>query len=147
MTQFLHNIDTNIGTIQIIATTRVNRPVGLRKPYEYVVSIKRFKKHFDKINKVFENIKEGETFQHAGIWKKSISKGIKLDIFMLGYAIGSCGNNSGVTEKQWNETINKIQKQITYLLGEDAQMYVEPYCDNKKFQARFQTYIMYTEMK
>jgi hypothetical protein len=147
MTQFLHNIDTNIGTIQFIMPTRINRPVELRKPYEYIVPIKRFAKHFDKINKTLKQIKEDETFQCAGIWKKSISKGVKLNIFMLGYTIGLCGDNSGVTKKQWDETTNEIQKQLTSLLGEDAKMYIEPYCDNKKFQARFQAYIMYKEMK
>lgn len=151
--QHLHNVPTNVGEVTLIHVARQNRPAGLKKPYEYVLSIEQVNALFDELKAL---IKPGNSkgLQCAGLWKKATTKGIRLNVFCLGFRVGLCGdhpdNARGVTAEYWTEICEGIQNILQKFLGEDAKIYAEPYVENEpamghhKFQARFETYIMYS---
>lgn len=144
--EHLINIPTNVGTITIINTSRKNRPKGLKKPYEYVISIKDGKNLYDELNELLKPYQK--ICQCASVYKKSLSIGIKLNVFVLAYAIGLCGKNDecGLNKKQWNELYKNIQNIIFKYLGKDARIYADRYTKKDKFQARIETYIAYSEL-
>lgn len=145
-TPFLHNVEGNIGNVEYIGVYRQNRPKGLRKPYEYILGTKDCKALLEEL-KFLKAYEKEDKFQFSGVTKKSVSKGIRFDLFLLAYKKGLCGvEKEGTSEAEWNEVCEKVQQILFKYLGEDALMYAEPYSDDDKFQARFETYIMYKEL-
>ena len=142
--EHLHEIPTHIGTITVIGTVRKNRPAGLRKPYEYSLSIKDSEAL---VKEMRAGIKGVRGFQCAGVGKKGLARGIKLDFFLLGYRPGLCGDDEeGVSREVYGKTVGALQQALTKYLGKDARVYAEPYSLKKKFEARFETYIQFSEM-
>lgn len=132
------------GSITFISTKRKNRPNGLKKPYEYVLSREKTKEFYEKLQRYIGNLNtETEKFQCSGITKKSLTLGIRLDLFLLGYKHGLCRTPEGVSEEHWKTACKDIQAIYFEYLGEDARIYDEPYTVNDKFQARHETYIAY----
>ena len=144
-TDHLHDIPTNIGIVTFIQTTRQNRPKGLKKPYEYILPLK-------KANALYEGLRnyikpKAAAYQCALVSKKGLSKGIKLGVFLLGYKPGLCGpGDDGVLPNEWVETCNHVQDLLTKYLGEDAKIYADEYTEDEKFQVLFETYIAYKEL-
>lgn len=143
--EHLVDIPTNVGTITVIETTRKNRPKGLRRPYEYVLPLKEAKALHDGLR---DALKDAESlgFQCSLVSRKGLSYGIRLHVFLLGYRPGLCGTPEGVSPSLWGETVRAVQRLLTKHLGRDARVYAEPYSQDDKFQARFETYIMHEEM-
>jgi hypothetical protein len=144
--EHLVDVQTNIGTITYVETTRKNRPDGLRKPYEYVLPMKRAKELSEELRAGLKDSHE-KGFQCSLVERKGLASGIRLHVFVLGYKPGLCGANDGVSPALWGETVRGVQRLLTGYLGKDARAYVEPYSNDKKFQLRFETYVMYEEFK
>lgn len=143
--EHIHEVPTNIGTVTFIQTIRKNRPQGLKKPYEYILPVKQAKALYDELN---DYLKLKINYQCAGISRKNITKGIRFNLFLLGYTEGLCGRGSkvNVTEIDWLETCKHIQMILIKYLGKDATIYADRYCTTDKFQCRFETYIAYKEL-
>jgi hypothetical protein len=142
-----------IGPITVIETRRKNRPVGLRKPYEYVLPL-------IEVNEIVSELRtalRGPTaptmrascgvFQCAEVSCKRLARGVKIDFFILGYRPGFCGATTGVTLPQWESVTKLVQDILTSYLGDDALAYIEPYSEDRKFQSRWEAYIMYEEFQ
>lgn len=140
--EHLVNISTTTRTITVIETRRKNRPEGLRKPYEYVLSMKEVEALCDELRAGLKDA-ESKGFQCSLVSRKGLTKGIWLSFFLLGYRPGF--GTAGVSPTLWGETVRVVQRLLTKYLGKDARVYAEPYSNDKKFQARFETYIMFGE--
>ena len=137
---------SNVGPITVIETRRKNRPAGLRKPYEYVLPMKEVNELVSELRAALKGLKE-KGFQCAGVTRKGLAKGVKIDFFILGYKPGLCGSPEGVTLPQWEYVTNLVQDILTAYLGADAKAYIEPYSMIEKFQSRWEAYVMYEEFK
>lgn len=153
-TDHLHEIKSGDIILEYIHTSRSNVPKNLKKPYEYILPIAEFIALFNELHNFLEpktlpcefskkpKPKPQGIYQCSGVRKKAISKGSRINIFVLGWAYDSV---SGATEEQWKETCDFIQNTLHKYLGEDANIYAEKFSKTEKFQARFETYIMYQE--
>ncbi len=140
----IRTVQSNVGNIEIIDTRRKNVPEGLRKPYEYRLTTA------DCVN-LYEGLREllkpwQLKCQFASVQRKLLTRGIRLNVFVLAYTPGFCGDadaETGVRRLQWRGMCKQLENVLINFLGEDAQMYAEPYNTSDKFQARFETYIAY----
>lgn len=131
------------GDVTVIETKRKNRPAGLRKPYEYVLSLKDADLFITELRFATKAL-ENQGFQFGGVTRKGLTRGYKVDFFLLGYEPDS-GDTDGVSRKQWEEVTTLVQSILTKYLGPDAEAYIEPYSSSEKFQARWEAYVMYKE--
>lgn len=137
-------VQSNIGDIEIIDTRRKCVPAGLRKPYEYSMTTA------DCVN-LYEELREllkpwQASCQFASVQRKLLTRGIRLNVFVLAYTPGRCGDTAAVTgvrRLQWRGMCKQLENVLINFLGADAQMYADPYSTSDKFQARFETYIAY----
>lgn len=148
--EHLHEIPTHIGPITVIGTCRKTRPAGLRKPYEYVLPLKEAEALVKELKAALKGA-EAKGFQCASVDRKAVSKGVRVDFFILGYAPGLCGDGepgepNGVSAKLYGETVKAVQGALFKYLGKDARVYADPYSLKTKFQCRFETYIKYEEL-
>lgn len=144
--EHLVDVPSNVGIITVIDTSRKNRPKGLRKPYEYILSTQDGKKLYDELNVLLDTQKS--LCQFASVSKKSLSLGVRLDVFVLAYTPGLCGKHDecGLTRIQWKELCKGIQEILFKYLGKDARIYADRYTKKDKFQARIEIYIAYSEL-
>ena len=138
MKEFVKEIPTNIGVVEIIEISRKNRPLGLRKPYEYLLPRAKFENKYKKLQNYCKTNANG--FQHLDIWQKGLTKGTRITFFALSHA-------DDVSKKQWNGVCAEVQKLLQNMLGPDAKMYVEPWNKENKFQAQYEAYLMFEEMQ
>lgn len=143
--KFIVTVESNIGPISYINTSRKTRPAGLRKPYEYVVPKKNADTKYAALRDFLKS-QSREKFQCSYASKKGVSKGFKLNVFLLGYKVGLCGDRSGCTPEEWDALTKQTQNMIFDMLGNDAEMYIDAYSADDKFQARIETYVAYQEM-
>lgn len=142
--EHLVDVQTSIGVVTYIQTERKNRPKGLRKPYEYILPIKDANSLYQELKTLLKPYEK--TCQCAGASKKNVSYGMKLNLFVLGYVPGFCGDDEcGLNRKEWQSLCKEIQEIFYKFLGKDARIYAEKFTKTEKFQARFETYIAYTE--
>lgn len=143
--EHLVDVQTNIGVITYIETTRKNRPAGLKKPYEYILTKKQFDRFYAAVQAYLKPWER--KLQCAGISKKAVSKGVRLDLFVLGYKPGLCGDpNEGVTRKEWQTICRELQDLFWKHLAKDANLYSEQYAAEDKFQSRLNTYVAFKEL-
>jgi hypothetical protein len=144
----LVDVPTTSGPVlTVIETARKNRPAGLNKPYEYVlrrtVADSKFKSLQDYLRRRDMDVRK---FQYCAICRKTLAKGFRLNLFILGYTKGLCGNpDKGVTRQEWTNVCAKTQKALFGMLGQDAKAYIDEFSDSKKFQMRFEAYVAYKE--
>lgn len=134
-------------TLEVIDTSRKNRPPGLRKPYEYILP----KAAADLGYKTLHDFLKGwerdrSKFQHAAAWKKGLTKGFKLKVFVLGYTKGLCGDTTGVSREEWMVVTTRVKEILVSWLGKDARAYVDKFTKTDKFGLHFEAYIAYQEM-
>ena len=115
----------------------------LKKPYEYILSVKKTQQLCDTLKKYFKST-ESKGLQCGGIITKPVSKGIKLLLFVLGYRVGLTGNETGVSKEYWQKTRNFVRETFNKFL-DDKFLYIESYTEDDKFEIRLETYIMYKE--
>jgi len=127
-----------IGAVEFIQVERANLPKGLRKPYEYVVSIKKGLELYTALFKYLKKQEKTGRFQCCGVSKKALAKGIRLFV-LSDYA-------NAPMQIEWEEFCEKVQKILFRHLGQDAKIYADPYTTTDKFQARYETYILYKEL-
>lgn len=145
--EHLVDVPTNVGIVTFIDTSRKNRPKGLRKPYEYVVSIEDGKKLYDELKALLKP--QEQACQCAGVNRKALSRGVRLEVFVLGYTPGLCGPNddrTGLQKAQWQTLCKDVQNILFKYLGKDARIYADRYSKKDKFQARIEAYIAYSEL-
>jgi hypothetical protein len=117
---------------------------GLRPPYQYKLPVKTVKELTLGLRSVIKY--RPKLLQCGRVDSKPVTYGVRLDIFLLGYAPGLCGNTAfGATKEEWNLLTASIQDRLDLALGE-APMYVESWSAYRKFQARFETYIKFDEL-
>jgi hypothetical protein len=143
--EFKRDIPSNVGIITVLVTERQNRPAGLRKPYEYILPCAIAERKYKAIRDFLKEHGE-EKFQCSYASKKGLSRGMKFNLFLLGYSPALCGPDKRCTREEWEQAVVKTQEMVHDMLGPDARMYIDSFDPNKKFQARFETYIAYEEM-
>ena len=136
------NVNSNIGVLTVVDTSRKNRPKDLPKPYDYILSIKEVE-HLYKELKTKEKELKTKNVCMALVTKKPLSKGMKVGFWCSAY--GDHVSEKGISPKNWEETCEWLQKTLLSYLGPDAQAYFQN-VSNRRFQMRFETYIAYREI-
>ncbi len=140
----IRTVQSNVGNIEIIDTRRKNVPEGLRKPYEYRLTTADCINLYEQLCRVLQPWQSA--CQIAAVSRKPLKRGMRLELFVLAYTPGSCGDSdavTGVRRLQWRAICKQLENCLINFLGEDAQMYADTYSTSDKFQARFETYIAY----
>ena len=133
------------GMITFLCPPERPTPPGLRKPYQYILPIAETKKLLEELKTAIKPFDKPK-LQMGGAYKKGLSRGIRLNIFLLGYYPGACGNlNEGITKEDW-ETVTKNVYDILVKYLPDACPYIEDWRTERKFQFRFETYIAFQEL-
>ena len=138
--EFIVKVETNIGTVGFIQTSRKNRP-KIRKPYEYELTPAKTNKLNDVLKKYLKCYDNG-MLQCVLVEKKGLMHGIRLHIFLLGYKPGLCGTPEGITKEGWEKVTKDVQDILNKYLGPEAKAYIEEFSEKDKFQFRFETYIL-----
>ena len=138
-----YKVESNIGELCYLVQPEQGIK-GLRKPYQFelpantakalVADLKVWLKPYSK------------KLQCDLVDKKTVTYGIKLDIFLLGYKSGFTGDETGLKAQEWESITSRIRILLQSTLGENVLMYVDPWNETSKFQARFETYIKYSEL-
>lgn len=137
-------VQSNVGNIELIDTRRKRVPAGLRKPYEYSLTTADCVNLYDSLQELLRPWQAA--CQFASVQRKPLTHGIRLNVFVLAYTPGLCGDAdaaTGVRRLQWRGMCKQLENVLINFLGEGAQMYAESYSTSDKFQARFETYIAY----
>jgi len=141
--RWLQTRQTNVGAVTFIEPPA--RVSNLRKPYQYLLTcagMKKLMKDMKDMTSAF-NVRNS---QCSLVDSKAVSYGRKFGVWTLSFAPGFCGDNRGCTQEQWVAYTNSILKRLEKDLGE-VDLYVEPWNSTRKFQMRFDTYVMYKELK
>lgn len=144
--EHLVNVSANVGTVTIIDTSRKKRPAGLRRPYEYVVPAQIADTLYSELANVLMAYKRN--CQYASVIRKPLSRGARLDVFVLAGPPGWCeeASEQGITREGWSELRCAVQETLFKYLGKDARIYADRYSKRDKVQARIETYIAYSEL-
>lgn len=138
--EWTRTVPSNIGPIGILVPPQSNS--GLRRPYHYERSIGECRSLEMDLKSIMSGFKQ--KLQCALLDLKAVKYGRRVQIFALGYRPGLCGDEHvGITDDQWQEFAGAIASRLRQSLGDEVSVYVEPWSDTKKFQLRFETYILY----
>ena len=128
-------------TLGVLVQPKQGDPT-LRKPYEYTLDIADFRNLDNQIKALIKPYGKNK-LQCDLVETKSVKYGQRLGVFLLGYRPGLCGDPSeGITKVEWED----LQAELTALLSlflPGCKPYFEKWNKSSKFQARFDTYIMF----
>ena len=142
---WLKTVPTNVGECTFI-TPPVRVVPGLRKPYECEIPAAEGKQLVKELKDMFSNL-ESASLQCVLVESKPTKYGIRLNIFLLGHRPDFCGEpHKGCNAQFWNVTTEWLATKLRETLGDWVQVYAEPWSADEKFQARFETYIKYSEL-
>lgn len=133
---------SNVGEIVMLVPPK--RQSGLRKPYDFVAPMAEVAALVKDVKTILQPYANGR-LQCGHVATKSASRGRKFSVFLLGYKPGFCGTPDGISAADWESVASTVKSRIANTLG-DCEMYIEDWNPDHKFQARFETYIMYQEM-
>lgn len=153
----------NYGKVKVISTVRrKNRPQGLRKPWDYVLSIAEIREFAQAFRPLFEEISKDqispEAFEGPDLYRTSYvppkgefypytkPQGVEI------YAAIK-GTSTFTSEKRWDDICTRFQEILHVHLGSDANAYLGSYTpgdygdQNRCYElyARFDTHIFYEE--
>lgn len=114
----------------------------LRKPYQHSLSEHEFQNLFAGLK-----VCETKTLQCYLVARKPVTYGWKIQVFLLGYRPGLCGDNAsseGITKIEWDALTEHIRAIIKGYVP-SAQINIEQWHTNKKFQFTWETYIQTRE--
>ncbi len=117
----------------------------LKSPYQYqipVASFRRLVEHLKEFISTFSPL----AFQHTMVDTKPVKYGSRLEIWALGYMKSYTGDESGLDKNTWDHFTQTIKEKLIDILGPDVPLYIEPWTPERKFQMKFYTYIMFTEL-
>lgn len=134
-------IPTKPGILPEISITLLCQPrhvtPGLRKPYEYALEWDEIEALILALKGIANRYKGA--LQCSAVTTKRLAFGRKVSFFFLGYRPGYTGDNTGITNEDWQDLAHRINTHLTVL--PDAKPYMEAWKDNAKFQMRFEVYI------
>lgn len=118
------------------------RESGLRKPYQYKMAEPEILKLKAALLTALQPWKS--RLQCSLVEFKRTGLGFRVTVFLLAWP--NTWEQPGkqkfyVSPEDWNETANTL-KEALKPLDPDAPVYVEPWTGERKFQARFETYIL-----
>lgn len=121
----------------------------MKKPYEYELKAADCKKFISDLKAACEKLKL--RYQCASVFTKPVSKGVRLNLFLLACPIainnnGSCRDLPATSKSEWENDTAEFDKLIKSTLGKGVQFYVDEWGSERKFQAVFETYIKYAEL-
>lgn len=133
--QWLQTLPCNVGTVGLLVQPRHVTP-GLRKPYEWELD----EDMIDAMVLWLRGIANRKKWLQCGLVEsKRLAFGRRVSIFLLSYRPGFCGDETGITEEQWNRLAHSVRLALMVLPG--AKPYIEKWSATRKFQLRFECYI------
>jgi len=114
---------------------------GFKYPYAREASlpkIQKMRRASFKFKKLYES---SGKFQCCSISLDRKTTGFKVSVFLLAYKAGLCGDEKGTTKEEWEKVTGKVKEQISFLTGEEEMMYIDPWSDIRKVQARWGKYV------
>jgi hypothetical protein len=128
-----------------VAEAVKSKPVGLTGRYQYEVPAAEAKQLIVDLRKIGKPI-DDRLVQMYFVSTKPVMKGIRFGIFILGFRPGYTGDTRGITKEQWEKVTADTLARIRQTLGNNVNMSIEPWSSERKFDARFETYIKYAEL-
>lgn len=146
-TETTTDIQTNVGTITVINTSRRNKPKGIKRPFDYVMKINEVKALADELKIFISQFAD----LSLPLESQKVDYPIRPDqdqVFRCEYSLNkpriwlhvSDKLHSGatfhvsiktssfeVTQKQWNAIYTGLQEILIKHLGEDAKLYFNDY--------------------
>jgi hypothetical protein len=146
-TETTTDIQTNVGTITVINTSRRNKPKGIKRPFDYVMKISEVKALADETKAFISQFAELPVPQES----QKVNYPLRPDqdqVFRSEYPLSkpriwlnvSDKLHSGstfhvsietssfvVTQRQWNAICTGLQAILTKHLGEDAKLFSDEY--------------------
>jgi len=114
---------------------------GLKYPYTCEVSLSKITKLKEKAKELKKLYRDSGRFQQCSIAIDKKAYGFKVHVYLLAYKIGLCGDSSGTTKEEWEKVTKQVKNLICALTGKDEIMYIDPWDDDQKVQARWEKYI------
>lgn len=139
---WLQSLDSNAGKITMLVPPK--RIASLRKPYDYELPARECREMLQEAKAI---LKPFDTLLQCKLVDSKPTKyGCRVNLFLLGYRPGYCGEATrGLTVEQWQEATDKLRVHLVASLP-DAMIYIDPWSSEKKFQARFETYVLFPEL-
>lgn len=146
-TETTRDIQTNVGTITVINTSRRNKPKGLKRPFEYVMKISEVKAFTDEIKAFISQFAE----LPLPLESQKVDYPVRPDqsqVFRTKYQLSKpCiwfhvsdklhsgatlhvsieTNSFEVTQRQWQTIHTGLQAILIKHLGEDAKLFSNEY--------------------
>jgi hypothetical protein len=120
--------------------------VGLKKPYQFVMSINVARAVLKKAETLFgsfvEGMVSGRKCQYSFITTKPVKYGIRFEAYVLG--LKAPAFEGGATEEEWAEICQRAGDFISDNFP-GATPLIQAYGEDRKPQIRFGTYIQYEE--
>jgi hypothetical protein len=115
--------------------------------YQYEVSIKDGRELCKLLKNKFKQYEEENLLQCSLLNTKPTVKGIRFEVFLLGYSPNYTSNGTGITNEKWTEITKEISNILKSYLGNiDNNIYIDAWSADKKFGLNFETYIQFSEM-
>jgi len=112
----------------------------IRQPYRYPLTEEKFKA----LHKSLKAICKSSDLQCDLVDRKPLTYGYKLGVFLLGYRVGFCGDEKGISEAKWVEVTTTITALILEAIPE-AEIQTDNFSETKKFALRWEAYIQTRE--
>jgi hypothetical protein len=110
---------------------------GLRKPYEYELEWDEIEALILALRGIANRFKS--RLQCSLVETKRLAFGRRISFFFLGYRPSFCGDNTGITNEDWQDLAHRLNTHLTVL--PDAKPYMEAWTGEEKFEMRFYVYI------
>lgn len=117
--------------------------IKLRHPYEHALTEEQWKELYAALRRVCKSAK----LQCDLVDRKPITYGYKINVFLLGYRPGLCGDggtSEGITQLEWDALTSTLRHVIKSAVP-SAVIHPEAWSSVKKFSFRWETYIQTRE--
>ena len=118
----------------------MSKPEKLPRPYEYAVPVAEFQTKYAKLLAHLKEIELTKKVQHAAAWKKPITRGVKMEVFLLSHS-------SWCTKEEWDKFCKETLDLINDLIGgTEHTMPTDAFTTTRKFSVNECIYIAFNEM-
>lgn len=126
-------------TVGLIQPAPLKPTSGLLRPYVFAASMAEVDIAKQRFKQLFKSY--GDKIQCDLADFKKTGYGWRFTFFLLAYRPGLTHDATGIDSSQWISVTERCREIIWGLIGQEPMLYVEPFTNNAKFQARFETYI------
>lgn len=113
--------------------------------YSHVLTVARYREMMGRLKAFLKHYAPG--MQYASAHDKAVTYGRKLDVYILGFPPGLCGDARGLPEQEWNEFITSFKQLIEEYLPAVTYVRDQPWTDGEKSWVTVHTFVMFEELQ